>query len=77
MRDDMASWRLEKKTAVRAFCTATSQLNIVGFTGAEDAENRGGSPFLYGLFTTVMKTFAPSAEGKRMPARVIRRGRQR
>src|SRR5476651_2150579 len=63
----------EKKTAVRAFCTATSQLNIVVFGVVQNVPSTtGATPLAFGLFTTVMNTCAAVPRGRRIPARVVR-----
>ena len=67
----MASWLFEENTAVRAFCTATSQENMVASPTRKVPSTDGGSSALSGLLTTVMKTFAETPMGSRIPARVM------
>jgi len=63
----------EKNTAVRAFCTATSQLKRVVLDEVQNVPSTvGATPSELGLLTTVMKTWAAWPRGRRMPARVVR-----
>ena len=63
----------EKKTDVRAFCTATSQLNRVVSGDVQKVPSTvGGTPLELGLFTTETKTCADCPRGRRIPARVVR-----
>src|ERR1051325_1985714 len=59
----------EKYTAVRAFCTATSQLNIVASGVRNVPSTTGATPLEPGLLTTVMNTWAGTPAGVRVPAR--------
>ena len=71
MRDENARVSLEKKTAVRAFWAATSQLKRVA-PGVRMVPRMAGAVFGNpGWLTTVMKVCAAFPRGKRMPARVI------
>ena len=70
-RVDIASWLFEKKSAVRAFCTATSHENMVASPTRKVPSTAGASRSLSGLLTTAMNTFADVPSGRRMPARVM------
>src|SRR6185369_6612284 len=62
-----------KNSAVRAFCTETSQLNrVVSGDVQNDPRITGGPPATFGLFTTEMNTCAGCPRGNRIPARVVR-----
>src|SRR3954468_24893007 len=64
---------MEKKSAVRAFCTETSQLNRVESAEVKNEPRiTGGLPAEFGLFTTDIKTCAACPRGNRIPARVVR-----
>jgi hypothetical protein len=62
----------EKPTAVRAFCTATSQLKNVASPVRNVPSTVGPIAGSFGKFTTVMKTCIGTPMGSRIPARVVR-----
>lgn len=73
VRAEYARFVVEKNTAVRAFCTATSQLKRVVFDDVQNVPSTvGATPLEFGLFTTEMNTSVRCPRGNRMPARVVR-----
>jgi len=72
VRVDIASELFENPTAVRPFCTATSQLKRVASPVRNAPRHVGFTAGLFGKFETVMKTCIGTPIGSRMPARVVR-----
>src|SRR5208283_5928572 len=62
----------EKNTAVRAFCTETSQEKTVASGVRKIPRTAGAWPGWFGLLTTVMNVSAGWPAGRRIPARVTR-----
>ena len=56
---------------VRAFWTATSQLNNVASPVRKVPRTIGAAPSSLGLLTTVMNAFIDTPTGSRIPARVM------
>src|SRR5882672_11311174 len=69
VRVEKARSLLEKKTAVRAFCTARSQLNTVASGVRKVPSTVGPTPSAVGLLTTQIQTRAGVIPGGRIPAR--------
>src|SRR5580658_9921887 len=70
VRAEKARVAFEKKTAVRAFCTETSQEKIVASGVRNVPSTAGATPGWFGLLTTEMKTSAIWPTGRRIAARV-------